>query len=169
MSAHIDRRIPLEKPVTGDVFDARRMERVDNLDRLFKLSQLLFDFGLRDAVNDEHIDHVIGQQLTRIADVDCSLLFVTRQHPNLDARHLQVRNRLGNAVLQLILDGRHADKSHITFNLLVDCFKFVFAAIRSDSRFLLLSAPPIEEILFDYSFRQDERSKSFASEFLIKY
>lgn len=145
------------------------MERVDNLDGLFELPQLLLNFGLRDAINDEHVDHVVGQQLTRVADVDCSLLFVARQHPNLDARHLQVGNRLGNAVLQLVLDGSHANQSHITFNLLVDCFELVLAAVRGNRRFLLLPPPSVEEILLDYPFGQDERSKSFASEFLMKY
>jgi len=53
------------------------------------------------------------QQLAGICDVDCSFLFVTRQHPNLQAGFPQRSNSFRNAILQPILNaGRSCRRQH---------------------------------------------------------
>lgn len=47
-----------------------RMKCVDDFDRLFEFDQLFFDLFLCGSINDEHVDEVIRQQLTRVANIN---------------------------------------------------------------------------------------------------
>ena len=54
-------------------------------------------------------EHVVGEQLRRLRDINGRLDLVARQHPELDLGPGEFMDRLGHAVLQSILDGRRAD------------------------------------------------------------
>ena len=54
--------------------------------------------------------HVAAQKLGGKANIDRSLLFVPREHPNLNASLGQAGYSVGNTVLQLVLDRRRSDQ-----------------------------------------------------------
>lgn len=93
-------------------------------------------------------------------------MFITGQHPHLDAGHLQIGYRLGHSVLQLVLDRRHTHQLQVALNLLVDGSQLVLAGVQRQSGLLLALAPRIEELLVDVALGQDERAQTFAGEFL---
>ena len=56
-------------------------------------------------------------------------LLVAGEHPDLDAGERQVRDRLGHAVLQLVLDRRRAHQRHPLLDLLVHGRQLVVAVL----------------------------------------
>ena len=60
--------------------------------------------------------------MARVADVDGGLLFVARQHPDLDTGVLEVGNRLGDTILEKtgnMLVGRNGEGREVSTSLFV--------------------------------------------------
>mgnify|MGYP007004890792 FL=1 len=83
-----------------------------------------------------------------MANVYRSLDFVTREHPELHARLLDIEDGLANLVLQLVLDSRRTNQIKFHLELLgnlIDCFLF----IQRGGGSLVLGLPGLVLVLTD--------------------
>ncbi len=80
-----------------------------------------------------------------------SLQFVTSGDPNFDARLLQVRDSLWDAVLQLVFNGSSTKQPKVLFDFGGYGFKFFFPVIQSDGGFVVLFVPSIVFITYSTS------------------
>lgn len=106
-----------------------------------RISTLLVD-------NKKH--HVFAEQLAAHADVDGSFLSVASQNPDLDAGLLEGVDRLWDAVLQPIFDGRGAEEVKVLLDELGGLVQ-LFSTITTDGRLRLVVdlIPLLELVLRD--------------------
>lgn len=96
------------------------------------------------SIYDESL-HLCVQQLTREANVDCSLDLVPSEDPDLDASSLDKLKRVSDLILEFVFDGSRANQIEVDLNLLRD-FVHVFLSIacRGQSSLVLLAPLPVE-------------------------
>lgn len=81
------------------------------------------------GASDDDLKSIALKQVARQRNVDCRLELVARQHPCDDSRALDCCNRRWYVILQLILDGCHADQVQIHLNLLRHLSKSMAAVL----------------------------------------
>mmetsp|Transcript_6711 Transcript_6711/g.12334 ORF Transcript_6711/g.12334 Transcript_6711/m.12334 type:complete len:719 (-) Transcript_6711:441-2597(-) len=135
---------------------------------------------LGEVVEDEQAavaGHVRLEEVAGDADVDGRRHVVAGQHPDFDLSVQQVLDRLGHAVLQLVLDGRRADEVHlrVAFDLGLDLFEFLLGVVPLRVQRLLVllgpaplaglgvAEPPLPRLR---SGRDDQRPQRLAAEAL---
>ena len=68
-------------------------------------------------------------EVRAVADGNGGLEFVARGDPDLDPRELEVRDALGDAVLELVLDGGGAEEPEVALELLAGGLCLLFAVV----------------------------------------
>ncbi|KAJ2864202.1 hypothetical protein GGH94_003066 [Coemansia aciculifera] len=90
---------------------------------------------------DDHELHVAVEQVAAVPDVDGRLRLVAREHPQLDAGQRQLRDRLGHAVLQLVLDGSPANQLQLALDAVAHALDLGVAVIQAGHGLVVANAP----------------------------
>ena len=115
-------RIGGQEPVAGAVCEYAVRKCLANMSAMGASASLFQDVELRlDRRHVRLVDadelHLVGEELTGVANVDGRLLLVTSEDPDFDAAGCQVGDAPRHALLQLVFDGRGANDLQVHLHL----------------------------------------------------
>jgi hypothetical protein len=122
-----------------DFFLPRNLEKclsIDNdrrvlLECLLLVIQVVLDLLIdlpRSRPIDDHLVHLVIQQLSGIPNVDCSLYFISREYPHLYSCIFQTLDCVANSVLQLIFYCSRSNQGEVFLHLFCHFVNFLLSS-----------------------------------------
>ena len=151
------------RPVHNEREVLVKLDRIPKAILAARVAEPPLDALLAVLVADQQL-HGLRQELARVPDVDCSLLLVAREHPDLDPSVGQVADGLRDADLQLVLNGGGAEQEHVLLDQLARCVDLLAAVDDRGRSFVVDHQPLLVLHLGQLGHRQAQRPEAVGGE-----
>lgn len=120
----------------------------------------LLDYTLI-ALNQLMLIHVVVEEASWLANIDCGSNLVASEYPHLDSSSFDELNDFSNFRLQSVLDGSWACNLHMPFDLFIDLFESLVPTLNKGTSLLCFCIPFIIGLLIQSSLREEQCPETF--------